>query len=369
MSSFVCQGQPLALTAPRVSWRRVAAFLSLAFGLAWLLELGLYLAGGLTHPAAIAVLQTVMLMPALAALVPGMFVWRDSPLYWRTNRTASRWFCLYYLLMTAVSLLSALAGLLSPSLQITTALGVVTIGLSVLGLILLLVLRRAGGKDAFTAVGMAGGKARYWLAFGLALAAFWGLQTLLLALLRLGQPVSLALITPPGMPTTVFLVTVLVQGALLGPFLGLVITFGEEYGWRGYLQSELVKLGRVRGVALLGVIWGLWHAPIILMGYNYPGYPVLGVIMMTVFCVLLAFFLAYAVFKSGGFWIAAFLHGLSNQVAATLVIVAYAPGDAIWGSPIGVIGLACGAVVVLLILRDPLWREQPAPALAAGPEA
>ena len=69
---------------------------------------------------------------------------------------------------------------------------------------------------------------------------------------------------------------------LLGPVLAIV-AFGEEYGWRGYLQSELFKLGRVRGVLLLGVIWGAWHWPLILMGYNYPGYPLLGVVLMTLY--------------------------------------------------------------------------------------
>lgn len=362
MSSVVSsQGRSL------VNWRRVAAFVGLAYGPAWLLELALYLAGGLTHPATVAVLQTVMLMPALSALVLGMFVWRDSPLYLRTNRTATRWFFLYYLFMTAVCLLIALAGLfLGLSAQVLAGLTALPAGLSVLGLLLLLVLRRIGGKEAFAAVGMAGGKARVWLLFGVALGVFWGLQSLVLALLHLGKPVDLALITPAGMPTAAFLVVVFVQGVLLGPFLGLVITFGEDYGWRGYLQGELVKLGRVRGVALLGVIWGLWHTPMILMGYNYPGYPVLGTIMMTAFTVLLSFVLAYAMFKSGGFWIAAFLHALTNQTVATLMLVAYAPGHAIWGSPIGVLGLALGAVAVLLILRDPLWREKPAPAAEAG---
>lgn len=353
-----------------VNWRRVAAFLGVAYGLAWLLEIGLYLAGGLTHPAATVVLQTVMLMPALAAIVLGMFVWRDSPLHLRTNRSASRWFCLYYLLMAAICLVVALAGLfLGQSPQLIAALGAVPLGLGLLGLILLLVLRRVGGKDAFAALGMAGGKARSWLLFGLALGAFWGLVTLLLALLHLGRPANVALLTPPGMPTTAFVALALVQGIVLGPFLGLIITFGEEYGWRGYLQGELVKLGRARGVALLGVIWGLWHTPVILMGYNYPGYPLLGTLMMTAFTVLLSFVLAYAMFKSGGFWIAAFLHALTNQAAATLATVVYAPGNPIWGSSIGVLGLALGAVAVLLILRDPLWREKPAPAAVAEPGA
>jgi membrane protease YdiL (CAAX protease family) len=64
-----------------------------------------------------------------------------------------------------------------------------------------------------------------------------------------------------------------VQTVLVGPLLGLLMGFGEEYGWRGYLQSELIKIGKRRGVLLLGLIWGAWHYPVIWMGHNYPGQP------------------------------------------------------------------------------------------------
>ena len=39
--------------------------------------------------------------------------------------------------------------------------------------------------------------------------------------------------------------------------------FGEEYGWRGYLQEILqIRFGKRIGVILLGIIWELWHFPI-----------------------------------------------------------------------------------------------------------
>ena len=118
-----------------------------------------------------------------------------------------------------------------------------------------------------------------------------------------------------------------VQSVLLAPILAIVIAFGEEYGWRGYLQSELLKLGRVRGVLLLGVIWGAWHWPIILMGYNYPGYPLLGVVLMTLYTTGLAVVLGYAVLRSGSVLLAAYLHALNNQVVAFIVALGFKPFD------------------------------------------
>lgn len=41
----------------------------------------------------------------------------------------------------------------------------------------------------------------------------------------------------------------------------LLMVFGEEYGWRGYLVPKLLPLGEVRASLIVGVIWGVWHFP------------------------------------------------------------------------------------------------------------
>jgi uncharacterized protein len=138
----------------------------------------------------------------------------------------------------------------------------------------------------------------------------------------------------------------------------LLITFGEEYGWRGYLQPALTPLGKVRGVALVGVIWGVWHAPVILMGYNYPGHPLLGALLFVPVCIGLAFFLGYATLKAKGVWIAAFLHALFNQSASYFLGFIYTPRDAFFSFGAGLLSLLTLGLVVWLLLRDPLWKER-----------
>lgn len=146
------------------------------------------------------------------------------------------------------------------------------------------------------------------------------------------------------------------QSVLLAPFLAIVIAFGEEYGWRGYLQSELFKLGRVRGVILLGLIWGAWHWPLILMGYNYPGHPLLGMVLMALYTTGLAVVLGYAVLRTGSVLLSSYLHALNNQVAAFIVAIGFRPFDPAVSFLIGIYSVITLAIVAALILRSPSWQ-------------
>jgi membrane protease YdiL (CAAX protease family) len=351
---------PISVITPsKVNWLQVGWFLGLAFGLTWLLDLVLYLNGGLTNPSATLLLQSQMLMPAFAALLLGMFFFKESPIYYRTNHTASRWFIYYYFLMTFAFLAVSVLALVQPAQGL--ALSVYLGPFSMIGLLLLLVLRWRGGPQAFAGAGMAGGNWRIWLWYGLGVILFCAVETLLNYVFKLGQPGDPAALYPPGstasLPPMALLGATFFSMVITGPLLGLIITFGEEYGWRGYLQSELVHLGRIRGVGLLGIIWGIWHWPVVWMGYNFPGQPVLGSVLMVAFTVLLAYFLAYAVFKSKGVWTAAYLHGLLNQTMAFFMLAVFTPASIVMSFSIGIPGLLLAVPVLLLILRDPIWKE------------
>jgi membrane protease YdiL (CAAX protease family) len=341
-----------------VNWPHVWAYIGLSFGLTWLIDLVIYLNGGLANPAARLLMQFMMLMPAFVAMLLGMFFFRESPIYHKTNRTASRWFIYYYFFMTFAFLVVTVIMLVQPAQGL--ALSIYLGPLSMIGLLLLLVLRWRGGPQAFAGAGMAGGNWRTWLLYGLGVVLFCALETLLNYVFKLGQPGNPAALYPPGstasIPPMVLMGSTFFNMVITGPLLGLIIAFGEEYGWRGYLQSELVHLGRIRGVGLLGIIWGMWHWPVIWMGYNYPGQPVLGSLLMVVFTVVLAYFLAYAVFKSKGVWTAAYLHGLFNQTLAFFMVAVYTPASIVLSFSIGIPGLLLALPILLLILRDPIWK-------------
>jgi membrane protease YdiL (CAAX protease family) len=339
------------------NWRHVGAFLAFTFGLTWLLNLAIYLRGGLAAPGLVSLLQLQMLLPAFSAIVLGLLFFPESPIYRGRSAGPGRWFYYYYLLVTVIYAVGALAvwlGWVSPAL--TPAFAIVPLALTVLGLVVLVVLRVTTGRDAMAWVWLSWGNWRYYLFFGLGIVGFYVLQAALNAAFGLGGSQLVPLPTPPGFNPVLALVLGAVQTVLLAPILAIVLGFGEEYGWRGYLQSELFTLGRVRGVVLVGVIWGAWHWPLILMGYNYPGHPVLGVVLMTLYTTGLAVVLSYAVLRSGSVLLAAYLHALNNQVANFIAALGFQPHDAAFSFGIGIYGIATLAVIALLILRDPIWR-------------
>jgi membrane protease YdiL (CAAX protease family) len=351
---------PAETPAKKVNWKQVGAFVGLTFGLTWLLDLALFLTGGLKSPAVTLALQFQMILPAFSAILLGMFFFKDSPINVRNNHSKSRWFTWYFLLFTLLYAAAFILAFVRPELGQTLS-GVMLIP-GLIGMLLVIVLRVMGGKDTFTGAGMGGGKPKLWLLYGLAIVLFAGLQTLLSWLFKMGQAVDLTAMIAQGTAATgmteqVFLAVVAVQTVILGPFLGLLITFGEEYGWRGYLQPALYGLGRVRAVALVGLIWGVWHWPVIWMGYNYPGHPYLGSLLMLLFSLGLAFLLGYAVLKARGVWIAAFLHALVNQSFSFFMGFIYAPGDPAYAFGLGIPGLVVLGLVVLLVLRDPIWKK------------
>ncbi len=340
-------------TTRTVNWPRVALFVGLTFAITWLLNLGLYLAGGLTNPATSLTLVTQMLLPAFFAILLETFVFADSPLYFKVYRGPARWFTFFYLGSTLLILAGTAAVLAAPGLLNLVA--TIQAALILIGALVIVVVRWRGGKDTYAGVGMAGGQLRWWLILGLGVVAYYGLSTLLNAVFKLGTAVEQP--AADGWSSLVNQGTMLFTFIILGPLLNMLSFFGEEYGWRGFLQRSLAQMGRVRGTFLVGVIWGLWHAPLILMGYNFPEAPVLGVLLMTIFCIEAGYFLAYAVYKSKGVWTAAFLHGINNNAVAFFFGVIYNPASNIFSFGVGVYGLAILAVIVLLLLRDPLWKE------------
>ncbi|MDE7229484.1 MAG: CPBP family intramembrane metalloprotease [Oscillospiraceae bacterium] len=94
-------------------------------------------------------------------------------------------------------------------------------------------------------------------------------------------------------------------------------TFGEEFGWRGYMNQKLEPLVGTAGTVIVGgIIWGLWHAELTVEGHNfgtdYPGYPYLGILCMCVHCTFMGIILMWLTKKTNSIYPAAIFHAVNN---------------------------------------------------------
>lgn len=104
----------------------------------------------------------------------------------------------------------------------------------------------------------------------------------------------------------------------INAFLSFTIFFGEEFGWRGYLQPRLQNIfGKRLGVLILGFIWGIWHLPLCFTLYS-PETPIYCVINHILFCVFLGIFLGFAYMKTNNLWTPILIHFANNTIGMAL---------------------------------------------------
>ncbi len=145
-------------------------------------------------------------------------------------------------------------------------------------------------------------------------------------------------------------------GALIAGFtINGLFAFGEEYGWRGWLADELRPLGAFWANVVTGVLWGLWHGPLILLGFNYGTYGRIGTAFMVALCIPFSFLLWRAREVTGSLLAPAILHGAVNGVAG-LFAVLLVDANPLVAAPAGLIG--AGAIAVVAALFWLLTRKQ-----------
>lgn len=155
------------------------------------------------------------------------------------------------------------------------------------------------------------------------------------------------------------------QAILIAPLLNTIPTFGEEFGWRGYLQPKLMPLGGRKAILLTGVIWGVWHWPVILMGYNYGfdyfGAPYLGLLGMVWFTVVTSALFGWVTIKADNVWPAVIGHGALNGIAAlSILFIQGNPSTLLGPTPVGLIGgLGFTILAVVLFLIPNTFEPKP----------
>lgn len=307
----------------RVPWGAVLAYIAVSFGLAWIVALPLWLTGGASSPhlaVLIPILGAVMMFtPAIAVLVATLAI--KAPRRERLRflgmwplRPAKRvvWFAIGavfapILIVVAIALISAALGLMTFDLR-----------------------------------------------------EFSGFQQMLDGQLA-ALPPEAAAAAQASMPPLGVMVAIQLVAIPFGALVNTMFAFGEEIGWRGWLLPVLRPLGVWPALLITGVVWGLWHAPLILLGYNFGLTDWRGVALMVAGCVVWGALLGWARLRSASVWPAAIGHGALNAAAGLVVLLAAAgsPPDMAIVGPFGAVAWAVIAVIVVVLVVTGQFRREP----------
>ena len=148
-----------------------------------------------------------------------------------------------------------------------------------------------------------------------------------------------------------------VAAVLLAPVVNGIFTMGEEFGWRAYLQPKLLPLGVKPMFVIMGLIWGVWHWPVVAMGHNYgleyPGFPLLGLLATVWFTLVVGIFLGWLTLRAGSVWPAVVGHAALNGIANLgILFVVGQPNPLLGPLPVGIVALLPWTAISLWMFFD-----------------
>ncbi len=293
----------MSVMSDRVDWKRIAIYLAFAFGIAWITGLVIYLTGGLAN--------SMRLGPSLTLAA--------------------------VLLPTGYMFAPALANIFT----------------------------RLVTREGFGNAGLRPYFRRGW--------PYWLAAWVLPAVLTILGAVVFFLIFPQYYAGTSILqaqqeargnpfpsnlwglaLTQLLLAILISPIVNGFFTFGEEFGWRAYMLPKLMPLGPRVAMIVQGAIWGVWHWPVIIMGYEYGfgyfGFPWVGMLLFLLFTFSGGVFLAWVTLKGRSVWPAVIGHAAINGIAGIAILFTRGQPPHLLGPlPVGLVGML-GYLTLALIL-------------------
>ena len=171
------------------------------------------------------------------------------------------------------------------------------------------------------------------------------------------QPIALAarFVGDTASPLVIFMVNLAVATTIVTIF-SVRTAAGEEIGWRGYMLTRLIDAGLPKPVLLSGVIWGLWHVPLILGGVYLAGPPpILSASLWIVTATAFSFVFARLRLATGSVWPAIILHAAWNSVIQVVFDPASTgAGAALWVGESGIL-VALTMVAAAVIFSRGQW--------------
>lgn len=162
---------------------------------------------------------------------------------------------------------------------------------------------------------------------------------------------------PEGLDPTMFLI-INFAALPLNTLFSSAAAFGEELGWRGFLTTALSPLGFWPSALISGVVWGVWHAPLILLGYNFFRLDWSGVALMCGFTLCVGVLLQWSRYWTRNVWPAVAGHGALNAATPLTLTWLSSDADPALSTILGIPGwIIMGAAILILFGTGILGRR------------
>jgi membrane protease YdiL (CAAX protease family) len=202
---------------------------------------------------------------------------------------------------------------------LTSTYGCLSMCTPALANILTRLITREGMKDSYLSLNLQGGKWKYYLLAFILPLCYMIISLLLILVLYCGSAKNWFTTEDVPMKFWMYIGQIGTTLLLFLPFLG------EEFGWRAYMTPKLEQLLPMPCALVTGgFLWGLWHAPLTIQGHNfgkdYPGFPILGILIMCIMCTAMGAILTFLTKRTQSVIPAAIMHGINNNMSFMIVL-------------------------------------------------
>jgi membrane protease YdiL (CAAX protease family) len=145
--------------------------------------------------------------------------------------------------------------------------------------------------------------------------------------------------------------------ASAGFVLSCATALGEEIGWRGFLAPRLLaRHGFAGGSIAVGLLWALWHVPVLfLSNYGEETPRAFAITCFTLSLLGLSFVYSWFRMRTGSLWPAVFLHASHNTfITPVFTMLTVDTGRTAWAIDEFGFGLAAAS----LVLGWWFWRRR-----------
>lgn len=326
--------------------KMLAIFFAIAFGMP--VVLGIFMGIAFNGGQDVSAFPLVwMYLPATAVMAGALFTKEERTAPDGTGLSLPKVFYVTFVAFTAVMVILLIAGVFLSNLQALIWISYLVYAVSLICLAELLLMK----KDRREAYGLR--LTRSWKR-ALAGVGIFVLIYLLICAVSMGITYLMG-----GDVEAWSLSPYLVSGLFIALPLNLLLSFtaffGEEYGWRYYLQPVLQeRFGMKKGVLLLGILWGLWHVPINLFYYS-PSTSIQSILVQLAGCVGMGIFFGWVYLRTQNVWAVTMIHFLNNNLGMLLFNASAAGVEREWADTVVTIVIYLAVYVPFLFTKE--YRE------------